>query len=749
MKKNLFLYALALCITTCAFSQDPAIQWQNTIGGEHHESMYDMTPTSDGGYLLGGTSRSDAGADKSEDNIGNDYTTDFWIVKVDNELNIEWENTIGGIYDDELDVVLQTPDGGYFLAGSSSSNISGDKTDPVVGPDIYPDYWVVKTNATGVIEWQNALGGTIWDFFTSAELTSGGGYILGGYSKSNAGGDKSENSLGEYDYWIVKLNSLGTLQWENTIGGSGSDYLQCIKQTPDGGYIAGGYSKSEISGDKTEGVIGGGAPEYDYWVVKLNATGGITWQNTIGGVDDDYLMDILVTPDGGYLLGGTSESPASFDKSEGMVGGITGYKDFWIVKLNAAGGVVWDNTIGGNGYDELAHMEFSADDNYLLGGYSASGISGDKNEIGYGSSDYWMVKVDLSGNILNQYAIGGDRGDDMVSFTQTADNGYVMAGTSNSSIAFDKTEDVIGGNFAMSDYWIVKISAGDCIPMMEICNTLDDDCNGIADDAVVETISISAGGATTFCQGGNVVLTATASGTSVQWRKNGNPIPGATSIIYTATKSGTYTCETSSACDMELSNSIVVTVNKNPPASISAGGATTFCAGGSVTLNEIPVVGSTYQWYKGASAIAGATTTSYVATTAGTYKCRVTKTATGCFKNSNAIIVTVPCRENETITNNSITDNSFTIYPNPNNGTFTITWNGSPLERGRPARSDQSDGGVSVEIYNAIGQLIFSKQIELETEVNETINLGNISAGIYIIRIDDGVSLSEQKLIIE
>ncbi|MFZ1633803.1 MAG: T9SS type A sorting domain-containing protein, partial [Chitinophagales bacterium] len=174
-------------------------------------------------------------------------------------------------------------------------------------------------------------------------------------------------------------------------------------------------------------------------------------------------------------------------------------------------------------------------------------------------------------------------------------------------------------------------------------------------------------------------------------------------------------------------------VNKNPNASISAGGPTTFCAGGSVNLTEVAVAGCTYQWYKGASPIAGATALTYTATTSGNYKCRVTKAATGCYKNSNVIAVSVPCKEgDELLTEN----NNFTIYPNPNNGTFAIS------------DFDFVNQSCQIEIYNAIGQQIYILEIATTQNAIE-VQLSNIASGIYIIKIRSGGNVTEQKLIIE
>ncbi len=119
-------------------------------------------------------------------------------------------------------------------------------------------------------------------------------------------------------YWIVKTDALGNIQWQKTIGGSEEDYLQSIQQTSDGGYILGGVSNSNISGDKTENSIGG----YDYWIVKTDASGNIQWQNTIGGNNHEEFWSIQQTSDGGYILGGTSNSDISGDKTENSIGSL-------------------------------------------------------------------------------------------------------------------------------------------------------------------------------------------------------------------------------------------------------------------------------------------------------------------------------------------------------------------------------------------------------------------------------------------
>nr|MBK9653884.1 hypothetical protein [Bacteroidota bacterium] len=192
------------------------------------------------------------------------------------KYDIQWQNTIGGSWHDYLYSICPSPDGGYILGGVSGSNISGDKSENCYGG---LDYWVVKIDSLGNIVWQNTIGGNSDDQLYSITSSPDGGYVLGGYSYSNISGDKTENSNGVADYWVVKIDSLGNIVWQNTIGGGGGDYLYSITSSPDGGYVLGGWSYSNISGDKTENSNGSS----DYWVVKIDSLGAIVWQNTIGG----------------------------------------------------------------------------------------------------------------------------------------------------------------------------------------------------------------------------------------------------------------------------------------------------------------------------------------------------------------------------------------------------------------------------------------------------------------------------------
>ncbi len=430
---------------TNAFSQAPGIEWQNTIGGSSSDVLT-ICQTSDGGYIVGGSSEGAASGDKTVPGYGN---SDYWIIKLDSSSNILWQESFGGESIDNLTDLNQTSDGGFILGGSSLSDSSGNKYLANVGSF---DYWIVKLDSLGNQQWQSNIGGSGNDQLRSIEQTTDKGYILGGFSNSPISGDKTEaNFLGSDDYWIVKLDSNGIIQWQNDIAGNNQDWLSRVIQTNDGGYLAGGASYSGISGDKTEVNIAG---SQDFWIIKFDSIGNIEWQNTIGGSSADYLDNLCKTTDGGFILCGGSSSGISADKTEINIGG----SDIWVIKLDSIGNFEWQNTIGGNLNDEAYSISQTEDEGYILGGISSSGISGDKSEANYGFADYWIIKLDNIGNILWQKTLGGWSDDACYSLRETNGSGYIVGGWSNSPASGNKNEDNVGS----TDFWIVKLYADSC-----------------------------------------------------------------------------------------------------------------------------------------------------------------------------------------------------------------------------------------------------------------------------------------------
>lgn len=452
MRPNNFLRHLLIClIMLLAFaSKAQEIEWDKTYGGEARDLLRHAEQTTDGGYILGGTSSSGVSGEKSEPLKGEE---DFWIVKIDPLGNKEWDRTIGGSGRDELQDIKQTSDGGYILGGNSLSVASGDKSEDSRGGF---DFWVVKVDKNGQVEWDRTFGGSDSESLSEIQQTSDGGYILGGRSGSGISGDKSEASRGETDFWVLKIDADGNKLWDRTYGGNYSDILISLKPTTDGGYILGGSSESDVSGEKSAPHRGNDIDfgmGNDYWIVKIDTEGNKEWDKTYGGLLADYLSDVIQTQDGGYLLGGSSGSGIGGDKSEEFRGGEFG--DYWIVKTDSLGNKEWDRTYGGSDSDELSDMVQTSDGGYLLGGESESDVSGEKSEDSKGSSDMWIVKIDSTGNKLWDRTIGGESGEVLAEIVEATTGGYLLAGSSTSGISGDKSEPNRGESY---DYWIVKLS---------------------------------------------------------------------------------------------------------------------------------------------------------------------------------------------------------------------------------------------------------------------------------------------------
>ena len=363
------------------------IEFDKTIGGSKDDILTALQQTSDGGYILGGYSNSNISGEKTQNKKGG---LDYWIVKLDGRGNIQFDKTIGGNSNDDLTAIQQTNDGGYILGGYSFSSKSGNKSENGRG---FADYWVVKLDRNGNFQWDKTVGGNDEDFFSSLQQTKDGGYILGGTSISNRSGEKSENDKGPSDltdFWIVKLDSIGNIQFDKTIGGNSTDNLDALQQTSDGGYILGGHSFSDISGDKTENSRGSDGFA-DYWIVKLSSNGNIQFDKTIGGSSLDILTSIQQTSDGGYILGGRSFSNTSFEKSENTRG--IGDDDYWIVKVDSKGKKQFDKTIGGTDFDECYSIKETGKNRYLAGGWSFSNATGYKTSHTRGERDYWLVDI--------------------------------------------------------------------------------------------------------------------------------------------------------------------------------------------------------------------------------------------------------------------------------------------------------------------------------------------------------------------
>jgi hypothetical protein len=300
------------------------VQWQKCLGGSNHEEFYAIQQTSDGGYIVAGYTESNDG-----DVSGlHGFYDDGWVVKLDASGNLLWQKCLGGSGEDVLYSIQQTSDGGYIVAGTTSS-YDGDVSGYHGAYGGYyenTDGWVVKLDASGNLLWQKCLGGSRGDYASSIQQTSDGGYIVAGYTQSSDG-DVSGNH-GFYDGWVVKLDTSGNLLWQKCLGGSDWwDVFNDIQKTSDGGYIVAGRT------DSNDGDVSGNHGSGDGWVVKLDASGNLLWQKCLGGSDEDYARSIQQTSDGGYIVVGYTTS--NDGDVSGHHGNPYGYSipDFWVVKL--------------------------------------------------------------------------------------------------------------------------------------------------------------------------------------------------------------------------------------------------------------------------------------------------------------------------------------------------------------------------------------------------------------------------------
>jgi PKD repeat protein len=444
------LFVFSCTSATSALEPAPAIEWQQMLGGSGTDEGYSAQQTSDGGYIITGISGSSDTGDVSETTAGG---FDVWVARLDAAGSPVWDRLLGGSEDEEAHSVQQTADGGYILAGYTESSATGDITGTNHGAI---DIWVVKLTAGGAVQWQRLYGGGGNDFGECIRQTVDGGYILLGWTGSSKSGNVTGTNHGDADIWVAKLDGTGAIEWQRSLGGAGRDVGYSVRQTADGGYICVGYSASSASGD----VTGGNKGLRDLWAVKLSSTATTQWQQLLGGTDDDEAHDVEQTVDGGYIVAGHSYSSASGDVTEANHGV---YGDFWAVRLTSTGAVQWQHLYGGSAHDVGRSVGRTSDGGFVITGESISSASGDIGGIGRGYIDYWTVRLDAGGAVLWERLLGGDDEDRGYSVRQTADGGYVILGFSESTPGGDVTDAVHGPpdylGYYPADFWMVKLEA--------------------------------------------------------------------------------------------------------------------------------------------------------------------------------------------------------------------------------------------------------------------------------------------------
>lgn len=433
--RKLLLFLVFGVFTLSGHSQK--MDWEQSYGGIHGEYLMDAIATADYGFILAGSSVSGKTGNKKQANAGN---LDYWVWKMNEHGEQEWQKSFGGSGRDLLYSIATTFDGGFILGGSSDSNaIEGIKKQDCKGNE---DYWVIKLDANGELQWEKTLGGKGQDILTKVLPTKDGGYILGGSSGSDYSEDKKQNSYGGLDFWVVKLDSKGNIEWERTLGGKYQDILRSMLITDDGGYLLGGYTNSPLSADKSAD-----SPTGDWWVIKLDKTGKTQWEHTHGGDGNDDLYVLLQTQDGNYIAAGHTNSSFAKDGT-----------DVLMMKLDHNGMMLWQETHNIGPMDLLTSLTENPDGTLIAGINSKSMampmLKAKKKE---GMDDYVLMKLSEKGREEWTRNIGSSGIDILKKVIITRDGGYLLAGISDSDRPSKQRNNRIGG----TDFWVVKLADED------------------------------------------------------------------------------------------------------------------------------------------------------------------------------------------------------------------------------------------------------------------------------------------------
>ena len=413
--------------------QEKEIDFITTLGGSKNESAQAVVNTTDGGYAILGHAQSMDGDVLNKSNESYDY----WLLKFDATNQLQWQKTYGGSDDDRGVDLIQTSDNGYAVIGKSKSN------DLEVSENAgFDDFWVSKLDSSGTIIWEYSFGFAGSDTPYSIIQTNDDGYLLSGVldvSASNGQGDRnsilSRHAGG--DYWVIKLNASGVKQWSNYYGGSFTDTAYDAIQTEDDGYIIIGSSDSD------DVDITNNLGSYDFWILKISATGTLVWEKSFGGSEIDEAYGISQAADGNYLIVGDTRSN-DLDISQN-----NGAADLWIIKITPEGTLLWEKTLGGSSFDVGRSVSKTQDNGFLIAGSSRStdgSLTSNK-----GQNDAWIIKINSSGNLVWQKTIGGSNVDFFYDAVELNDQTIIAVGDSNSS-----NEDIFNNN-GFADLLILKL----------------------------------------------------------------------------------------------------------------------------------------------------------------------------------------------------------------------------------------------------------------------------------------------------
>ncbi|MBZ9651582.1 hypothetical protein [Psychroflexus montanilacus] len=442
LKSIIYLIFIAILIS-CSSDDDQAeeqtdeaqeflgeVSIAKTIGGSQQDDFLSVVATPDGGAAAFGFTQSNDG-----DVVGKSATdSDYWLVKFDENLNIEWQQVFGGSNDDRGQDMISTSDGGFIVNGFTRS-LDGDVSQNFG----FQDYWVVKLDANGSIQWERSIGYSGNDRGYGITSTKDGGYFATGFLDVTASGGEGNDDFnnlktnhetalpkhGVGEFWGIKLSGEGEMEWRRYFGGTNNDRSYGSLQTEDGGFIQVGHSESD------DFDITNPRGSYDVWVVKTNSNGDLDWQKNFGGSSIEVGYDVIQTDDNNFMLVGDTRS------DDQDVSNLKGNADVWVIKFDNEGNKIWENTYGGPNFDAGRSIIPIGNDEYFV--TSSSQSQTDQLSSNYGLNDVWTFIIDGSGNLKWQKNIGGtglDFGNDaaqntkgeifVVGSSESEDNDFII-----------------------------------------------------------------------------------------------------------------------------------------------------------------------------------------------------------------------------------------------------------------------------------------------------------------------------------
>lgn len=434
LKKTLVKWIFIACFTLLSYGMFGQYKWQKTLGSNGNTQVVNSVKTKDGGLVLLCTSIGN-GVDITQSGFG---SFDYWVVKLDSNMNKVWDKVYGGIeeegdavsfYGPNRGSIILTKDNGFLIGGSTMSSNTGSKSDTSYGSE---DVWILKLDNNGNKVWDKSYGGRKEEN-SSCIVETESGYLIGCTSASDSSGNKLSHHIPtnsiftSLDYWIIKTNKQGNIIWEKSYGGSGYDILMSIIKVHNNKYILCGYSDSDSSYDvskKTKGLD-------DYWVLCIDSNGNKLWNNRYGGNSSDALNFAEFINNKIHLIGASTSSNLNSPNPN------FGAYDVWITTIDTNGNEIWNNSYGSS-INDFGICISSNHGNLYLGANSNSNQSIIKTESSRGSDDYWILKLDTNGNKIWDKTIGGNDQDNFVHFQFLESGDFILLGNSRSNVSGDR-----------------------------------------------------------------------------------------------------------------------------------------------------------------------------------------------------------------------------------------------------------------------------------------------------------------------